>query len=70
MAEGKRKFIAEMTDAVAFAAILGAIVAIVATMAWVAVTILTQPIGHVIVAVGIFAAGYMVGAGVSRWTKN
>ena len=56
-----------MGDAVAMAALFGAMVAVVGLMVWLAVTLLTQPIGHAIIAGGLFGAGYVVGVGVSWW---
>lgn len=50
-----------MSDAIAITAVFAAMVGVLAIVAWVFVTLISVPLGQVLVAIAIFIAGFVVG---------
>lgn len=50
-----------MSDAIAITAVFAAMVGVLAIVAWVFVTLISVPLGQVLVAIAIFVAGVVVG---------
>ena len=50
-----------MSDAIAITAVFAAMVGVLAIVAWVFVTLISVPLGQVLVAIAIFVAGFVVG---------